>query len=322
MSIDRSGAVVGSRCVVGSGRAVGVDIGGTKTIAALVDGAGGVIQRAAAATPGPDGPDAILATVCRLVHEVGDGADPVGVGVGSAGVIDHRTGVVRSATSVLRDWAGTPVRERISDATGLPVRVVNDVHAHALGEAWIGAAAGAHSLLMVAVGTGVGASYVGGGEVMFGAHDVAGHLGHIPVAAAAGRPCVCGRVGHLEAVAAGPALAASYSARVRRQVTTVQQLVADAAAGSDIARSVLDEGAQALGAAVGGTVNLLDPQVVVIGGGVVGAGDAWWAPMERALREQLLPATVDVRVCRSRLGADAALAGAASLMLLNGEESR
>ncbi|MFC6703861.1 ROK family protein [Flexivirga alba] len=225
-----------------SGVAVGVDIGGTKTVAALVDTDGQVIGRATEGTPGSDGPDAILATVLRLINVVADGTRPLGVGVGSAGVIDHRSGVARSATKVLHDWAGTPVRERISDATGLPVRVVNDVHAHALGEAWIGAGADAESLLMVAVGTGVGASFLRGGDVLFGAHEVAGHLGHIPAAAAEGRPCVCGRVGHLEAIAAGPALAASYSERIGRQVRTVQQIVQDADAGSTCAREVLTQG--------------------------------------------------------------------------------
>lgn len=298
-----------------SGYAVGVDIGGTKTIAALVDTTGHIVGRAAEATPGSDGPDAILATVLRLIKAVSDGTRPRGVGVGSAGVIDHRSGVVLSATSVLRDWAEMPVRERISDATGLSVSVVNDVHAHALGEAWIGAGANAESMLMVAVGTGVGASFVHGGEVLFGAHDVAGHLGHVPVAAADGRPCVCGRVGHLEAIASGPALAASYSERVGRQVRTVQQIVQDADAGSARAREILTQGAEALGAVIGGTVNLLDPEAVVIGGGVVGAGGRWWSAMERALRDQLLPVVGDVPVRRSELGADAALAGAASLIL-------
>lgn len=298
-----------SRC------AVGVDIGGTKTVATLVDGSGAVIGRAAEPTPGGDGPDAILATALRLVKAVADGTRPLGVGIGSAGVIDHRSGVVLSATSVLRDWAGTLVRERISDATALPVQVVNDVHAHALGEAWIGAAAGAGSMLMVAVGTGVGASFVHGGEVLFGAHCVAGHLGHVPSAAAGSRLCVCGRVGHLEAVAAGPALTASYSELVGRPVSTLQEVVRDAVAGSEAARVVVTDGAKALGAAVGGAVNLLDPEVVVIGGGVVGAGQMWWRPMERALRDELLPATADVQVCGSRLGSDAALVGAARLVL-------
>ncbi|HWC23035.1 MAG TPA: ROK family protein [Flexivirga sp.] len=297
------------------GCAVGVDIGGTKTVAALVDAGGGIIGRAVEATPGSDGPDAILATVLRLVRAVADGTRPRGVGVGSAGVIDHRSGVVLSATSVLRDWAGTPVRERLSDMTGLPVRVVNDVHAHALGEAWAGAAAGAESVLMIAVGTGVGASFVRSGEVWFGAHDVAGHLGHIPAAAAEGRPCVCGRTGHLEAVAAGPAICALYAERTGRTVTDVQEIVRCAAAGSAEAAGVLAEGGRALGAAVGGAINLLDPEVVVVGGGVVGAGELWWAPMESALRDQLLPTTAGIRVVRSKLGSDAALAGAARLVL-------
>lgn len=295
--------------------AVGVDIGGTKTVAALVDARGCVIQRATAGTPGSDGPDAILATASRLIDEVRGGARPVGIGVGSAGVIDHRSGVVRSATSVLRDWTGTPVRERLSSATGLPVRVVNDVHAHAIGEAWVGAAAGAGSMLMVAVGTGVGASFVRSGAAWFGAHDVAGHLGHIPVAEAQGRPCVCGRVGHLEAVAAGPAICALYAERTGQQVSTVQEIVQHASSGSADASDVLAGCAGALGSAVGGAVNLLDPEVVVIGGGVAGAGELWWSSMESALRDELLPTTETIRVSPSRLGTGAALAGAARLVL-------
>lgn len=301
--------------------AVGADIGGTKTVAALVDTRGCVIQRATAGTPGSEGPDAILATVTRLIDEVSAGAHPIGVGVGSAGVIDHRSGVVRSATSVLRDWAGTPVRERLSTATGLPVRVVNDVHAHALGEAWVGTAAGAESMLMVAVGTGVGASFVQSSAAWFGAHDAAGHLGHIPVAAAEGRPCVCGRVGHLEAVAAGPAICALYAERTGEELPTVQEIVQRAGDGSADAAAVIAEAGRALGSAVGGAVNFLDPGVVVIGGGVAGAGELWWSPMEAALRDELLPATADVPVSPSRVGTDAALAGAAGLVLRPADET-
>jgi len=295
--------------------AVGVDLGGTKTTAALVDPQGRVIRRATSATPGADGPDAILEVTCGLIAQVATGAAPLGVGVGAAGVIDHRTGTVRSSTSVLRNWTGTPVRDRIADATGLPTVVVNDVHAHALGEAWVGAAAGADSMLMVAVGTGIGASFVRGGEVWFGAHDVAGHLGHIPVAAAATRSCVCGRAGHLEAVAAGPAICVLYGERTGEYVHAAQEVVQRAAAGSADALAVLTSGARALGEAVGGAVNLIDPAMVVIGGGVAGAGELWWRPMETALRQQLLPATEQVSVRASMLGADAALAGAASLAL-------
>lgn len=297
----------------GSSYAIGVDLGGTKTTAALVDSSGCVIRRETAVTPGADGPRGILEVVTRLIDEVAEGVTPIAVGVGAAGVIDHCEGVVRSATSVLRDWAGTPVRDLLRDATGWPTQVVNDVHAHALGEAWVGAAVDADSLYMVAVGTGVGASFVRGGEVWFGAHDVAGHLGHIPVAAAAGRPCVCGRAGHLESIAAGPAICRSYGERTGEPVATVQEVVRRAAAGSAIATEVIDVAAVALGAAVGGTINLLDPAMVVIGGGVTGAGAVWRAPMEAALRGELLPATAAVPVHMSALGGDAALVGAARI---------
>ncbi|NYJ74322.1 ROK family protein [Allobranchiibius huperziae] len=292
---------------------IGVDLGGTKTNAALIDRDGRVLRRATAATPGQRGPEEIVRTVGHLVEEVGADAHPLALGVGSAGVIDQVRGEVVSATSVLRDWAGTPIRRVLEQWTGLPVAVDNDVHAHALGEIWRGRGREAHSMLLVAVGTGVGASLVLDGQVWHGARHVAGHLGHIASPYADGRECVCGGWGHLESVAAGPAICAEVARRTGEPVARLQDVVRAAAGGSGVETDALRQGALALGVAVGGVVNLLDPQLVVITGGVAAAGPSWWSAMDQALRDELLPATADVAVLDSELGADAALLGAARL---------
>jgi glucokinase len=285
---------------------VGVDIGGTKTSAALVDADGRVRSSVTVPTPGAYGPDAVLDTVTRLVG--GLGGAPIAAGVGSAGVVDTRRGVIVSSTDVLADWAGTRLRDRLATSLGLVVAVDNDVHAHALGELWRGAAAGADSVLFVAVGTGIGASLVLDGRVLHGAHAVAGHAGHVPVAAA-GRRCTCGGVGHLEAVASGPALLASFAG----DATHLAEVDALASAGDSDAVAVLGAGGAAVGSVVGGLMNTFDPSMVVIGGGVARCGPAWWDPLREALAAEVLPVLRDVPVVPATLGPQAALVGAARL---------
>ena len=205
---------------------VGVDLGGTKTAAATVapDGSLGTVR--SVPTPAAAGPEAVLDAVAGLVREVVDAVgSPDGgparlgaLGVGTAGVVDVGRGVIVSATGTLPGWPGTDVasglRRRLADLavlapegppedrTALPVFVENDVDAHAAGEVWLGAAAGARSALLVAVGTGVGAAVVLDGRPLRGAHHVAGELGHMPVPGAELLRCPCGRTGHLEAIGA------------------------------------------------------------------------------------------------------------------------
>ncbi len=185
-----------------TGLVAALDIGGTKTTAALVTAAGEVVGRHTAPTPGRSGAAAVLDTAAGLVEKLrADAPDVVrALGVGSAGVIDSGSGLVLSATDVLTGWAGTDLRGDLARRLGVPVTVINDVHAHALGEARHGVAAGYDTVLYVAVGTGVGASFVLGDTVLAGAHSAAGHAGHQPSAYAGTLPCTCGGRGHLEAM--------------------------------------------------------------------------------------------------------------------------
>ncbi len=293
-----------------------LDIGGTKTAAALVSRTGDVVARASAPTPGRAGATAVLETAAGLVLRLrsGPAAPSVrGLGVGSAGVVDPRTGRVLSATDALTGWAGTDLRARLAAATDLPTSVVNDVHAHALGEARYGAGRGHESLLFLAVGTGIGASFVLDGEVLVGAHAAFGHAGHQPSVYAGQLPCPCGRRGHLEAIASGPALAAEYGRRGGQEAEDLRVVAQRAGAGDPTAAAVIRLGGEAVGSALGGLVSVLDPHVVAVGGGVAGLGELWWDALTTTLRRDTLPSLADVPVLRASLAADAALVGAAAL---------
>lgn len=184
---------------------LGVDVGGTKTAAAVVDACGRVLLSSVVATPARLGGAAVLeaagaGAALTLERARAEGLRPEACGAGVAGVIGP-DGVVTSATEALPGWAGVDVRSGLAAATGLPVRVVNDVHALALGEARFGAAADARSVLVVAVGTGVGGAFVHDRRLVAGRSGTAGSIGHTPVAGREGRRCPCGAEDHLEAYA-------------------------------------------------------------------------------------------------------------------------
>jgi glucokinase len=303
----------------------GVDLGGTKTAAAVVGADGSVLVQGQIATKNRDGGTAILDATAVLVRSLRDraaeqGATVDAVGVGSAGVINAVEGTVLSATDAILDWTGTHITAGLSERLGLPSAVVNDVHAHALGEAWLGAGAGTSTSLMVAFGTGVGGSFVVNGQPLLGHHFAGGHVGHFasPYAVHRGRPlpCSCGHAGHVEAIASGPAIRAAYVREGGSAGLADTRAVFQAARlGDELALLVVSRAAAAAGQAVGGLVNILDPEVVVISGGLADAGSFWWNGMERALRAELLAPLADVPVARAALGNTAAVVGAASLVL-------
>lgn len=296
-----------------------VDIGGTKIAVGLVDRDGVLLRSDTVPTPAADGPEAVLDAAASAVLALG-GA-PLAVGVGSAGVIDAACGVVTSATDALPGWPGTDLRGGMAVRLGLPVEVDNDVHAHAIGEVWLGAAAGSPTVLLVAVGTGVGGSLVVNGKVHHGAHSAAGHVGHTAVPSAEGAACTCGSAGHAEAVGSGPAMLAAFRARSGAPVTRLSEVSALADGGDAEAAAVLSKGAAAVGEAIGGLVNVLDPDVVLIGGGVSGCGGAWWWPLRETVAAQVLPPLRGIRLATGALGTHAALFGAARLGWSAGEAS-
>lgn len=296
--------------------AIGIDLGGTKTAAGLVDEDGRVVERAQHRTPADAGREAIVANAAELIRRVSANLDGVAaIGIGAAGVIDAASGTVLSATDALTAWAGTPLRAMLQDATGLPVVTINDVSAHAVGEAWCGASAKMQRSLVVAAGTGIGGALAVHGRVDPGANHLAGHIGHMPSEEAVGIACTCGREGHLEAIASGPALHAEYLRRGGDPaVRSMREVVARMHGGDTVAWAVVELGGAALGRTIGGVLNLLDPDVVVITGGLAHLGDPWWAALHRGIQQEAMDPVAGCPVVASTL-ADAAIIGAARCAL-------
>jgi glucokinase len=319
-------------------RAIGVDVGGTKIAAGLVEATGEVRDRLVLPTPAAEGPSAVLDAIAELAERLRT-REVVGVGVGTGGVVDHARGVIVSATSLLPGWAGTPVAAELSARLGLPVAMDNDGNALALGEYRFGAARGLGSVLCIAVGTGVGGGVIIGGRLVRGAHHTAGEVGHIPVPGSEGMPCSCGRTGHLEAIASGPAMTARYVAEAATRAQAHQHgdsgdphlgggpcaaidlrvITERARTGDVVAAKVIADGAGALGRAIGGLANSIDPDAVIVGGGVAEIGEPYWAPLRAAVRENTLPALAALEIRPAGLRTDAGIVGAAALAFAQGE---
>ena len=268
------------------------------------------------------GGSAVLESITDLArHLIGEAGNLplLGVGVGTAGCVDPSTGAIASANDLMPGWTDQPVAAHLKEELGLPVAVMGDVQAHALGEARWGAARNVKSCLLVAAGTGLGGAYVTNGTVLRGFRGVAGHLGHSLHPAAAGLPCSCGSTGHVETITSGTGIAALYQER-----TVTDQLdpsllggtiAARAEAGEEKARAVIEFSGYALGEAIGSWCNILDPQIVIISGSVTKAGALWCTALKEGFTSQALPPLVDTPIIAAQLGDKAPLVGAAENLL-------
>jgi glucokinase len=172
-------------------------------------------------------------------------------------------------------------------------------------------------VLVVAAGTGVGGCLVLDGVPYRGARHVAGSVGHVPAAEADGLPCPCGGTGHLEAVASGPGLHGLYLRLGGDPAVTDAREVCARAATDRVAGDAVERSAAALGRALGGLANTLDPDLVIVGGGLSSAGPRWWNSMVRALRAEVMPPVAGLPVVPARLGTRAALIGAARAAMVS-----
>lgn len=314
--------------------ALGVDIGGTFLKGGLVDDTGRLRTLYRLPTPASQGAEAVIQAVASLIeHILSDtGLEPGtlrGVGIGCGGQLDIRTGVIVAATDIIPGWAGVPIRQRLQAAIGLPVVVDNDSKVAALAEYRFGAGRGADALVCMTIGTGIGGGIILDGRLVHGTADTAGHVGHI-VVEPDGRPCGCGGYGCLEAHASGGALVQRARTAIRQGATTqilhlaagdeaaiTPKVICDAArAGDPLAMSIIGEAGRYLGLASSTLVNLLDPALIVVGGGVAQAGELLLEPMRQVVAERALPwPRSRVQIVPAQLGEDAGVIGAASLVL-------
>jgi|1185.fasta_scaffold26480_3 glucokinase len=285
--------------------AVGIDVGATKAEAVRVTADAAVQARALVDTPATDVPG-VLAAMRKVAAEVAD-PSTVAIGVGAAGLLERSTGVMRFAPNIA--WRDVDLGAELA-SFGLPTAIDNDCTAAAVGELLAGSGRGVDDFLYVGVGTGIGGGLVLGGAVQRGANGFAGEIGHI-VVEPGGVVCGCGNDGCWETVASG-----STISRLGRERLGVDGhgVVARAAAGDDAARSILDEVGARLGQGIGGLVNVLDPALVIVGGGPpAAAGDLLLDPARRACRDtiQAADSRPEVPIVQAALGADAAAVGAA-----------
>ncbi len=307
------------------GLAVGVDVGGTKIAAGVVDESGVIIDQTRVPTPADD-PKELRAKIAELAGELAGRHDVVAVGVGAAGFVNaERTALYFSAHV---GWGTEPVTDILQDSLGMPVTLENDGNAAAWAEYVYGAGQGVPDQLMVAIGTGIGGGLLLGGEIYRGGHGVAGEIGHLGLVPQ-GRLCECGRHGCFEEYASGSSLqrmareaAADGSAPALLAAAggdptavTGAQVTELAEAGEAEAIELFDKLAEPLGIGISTLVSILDPTVVVLGGGVSEAGELLLGPTRAAVERELSGRgrrpSPELRL--AALGNDAGLIGAADL---------
>lgn len=312
-------------------KAIGVDLGGTFIKAALIDESGNILYKEEAPTLAERGPDDILRRIEGMIREIATKnglavADLAGLGIAIPGFIDDESGVADEVVNI--GWRDVPVREPLKQRLGIHVSMENDANAAALGEAWVGAGRGRRFALCVTLGTGVGGGVVIDGKVLRGANTMAGEIGHM-VMVPGGAACNCGHHGCLETISsatgvvrmAREALAAAQQTGAHSTLSDDQELTAAdvfaaADAGDALANEVVDKAIETLAWGLGTAANVINPEVIVIGGGMSRAGARLFDPLRVALPNYALRrVAAAVTLVPAELGNDAGVVGAARLAL-------
>ena len=310
---------------------VGIDIGGTNiVVGAVAEDGSEVLGLVSEPTIAEQGADAVLARIVRLTRAsmaAARGKEIAGIGIGAPGPLDTARGIVLLTPNL--GWTNFPLRDRLVEALGLAATLDNDANCAIFGEWWRGAARGADHVVGLTIGTGIGGGIVLFGDIYRGASDIAGEVGHMSIDAM-GRRCKCGNYGCLEAYASGPAIAARAVEGIQAGAETslptyvngdlskvTAQLVYEAAHdGDDYALEVVKDTARFLGAGVANIVNVFNPEIVVICGGVTLAGDRLFVPLRSEVKRRAFKPAVDVcRIVPGELTGTAGVYGAAAVFM-------
>jgi glucokinase len=310
---------------------VGIDVGGTNIVVGTVAEDGSEMLGLRSEPTGAEGgPDAVVERIVRLARaSMADapGKEVTGVGIGSPGPLDTTSGVVLLTPNL--GWVNMPLRDRIVHGLGLPATLDNDANCAVFGEWWRGAARGAQHVVGLTIGTGIGGGIVLYGDIYRGALDIAVEIVHMTIDST-GRRCKCGNYGCLEAYASGPAIAAraaegveagadsslpGYVGQDLKRITA--QVVYQAAHdGDEFALEVVRDTAKFLGAGVASILNIFNPEVVVICGGVTLAGDKLFVPLRSEVKRRAFKPAVDAcRILPGELTGTAGVWGAAAVFM-------
>jgi glucokinase len=314
---------------------LGIDIGGTNlVVGSVAEDGSSMVASASEPTHSEAGATDVVDRLVGLAERAiattrreAPGAEILGVGVGAPGPLDTRRGIVLLTPNL--GWVNMPLRQLIHDRLGLPAALDNDANCAVLGEWWVGAARGARNAIGITIGTGIGGGLIIDGQLYHGASDVAGEIGHTTIDTE-GRRCKCGNYGCLEAYASGPNIAlraveeleAGAESRLRALVdgdlekVTAQTVYQAAADGDELALEVVNDTAKFLGVGIGNLLNVYNPEVVVVCGGVTLAGDHLFEPLRREVaRRAFKPAVTACRIVPGELSGTAGVYGAAKVFL-------
>jgi glucokinase len=308
------------------GLTIGVDIGGTKIAAGVVDEAGTILQTSQVATPPT--PEGVVDAIADAVRTVGQGTGAEAVGIGAAGYVDDKRATVLFAPNIA--WRHEALKDKVEQRVGLPVVVENDANAAAWGEYRFGAGQGHDDVVSITLGTGLGGGIVLGGKLYRGRFGIAGEFGHIRMVPD-GLLCGCGSQGCWEQYASGRALVRYARQRATASPDAAQVLLAlgdgtpegvegkhiSAAArqGDPVAIDSFRELARWAGAGLADLASLFDPSAFIVGGGVSDEGDLVLEPIRKSYRRWLVASRYrpHAQVLAARLGGRAGLVGAADL---------
>jgi fructokinase len=294
---------------------IGIDLGGTKIEGLAIDHDG--TERIRKRIPAPRGDyEATLAAVATLVRDIEHEAGaPATVGLGIPGTISPATGVVKNSNST---WLnGTPLADDLSRLLKRPIRFANDANCFALSEATDGAAAGGAIVFGVIVGTGTGGGVVIDGKVLVGANAIGGEWGHNPLPGARGvespgPPCYCGRTGCIETFLSGPGLARDFAEHGGSSAATAEQIATRARSGDPAANAALARYEERMARALASIINVLDPDVIVLGGGLSNI-DRLYDNVPRLWAPHVFSDMVTTRLVRAKHGDSSGVRGAAWL---------
>lgn len=312
---------------------IGIDLGGTKISTALVDSSGSIVAHDYRPTLVTQGQQAVIARMLAAAELVmaKAGVTPaqvVGVGIGAPGPLELESGLTLSPPN-LPGWDRVPLRQIIQDGLQIPAFLENDANAAAMGEFYFGAGRGTRDMIYVTVSTGIGSGLILDGELYYGATFMAGEIGHTTVLPN-GPLCACGNRGCLEAVSSGTAIVGRARERLARGMPTLiaelaegnpekvtVQLIAQAAEQGDVeAKGILTEAMDFLGIGMANMVNLFNPELLVIGGGLSNLGSLLFEPVRRAIIRRAFPGPARAaKVVPAELDSHAGVLGAAAVAL-------
>lgn len=311
---------------------IGIDVGGTNVKIALVDGEGKIIYSNSVPTYAQMGYEYTVNNIKQAIRDLmketnTDAKEIEGIGFDFPGQVDYKTGVVKLAPNI-PGWINVPIAQMIEEEFNIPTRIDNDVRCAALGELKFGAGKGCENFVCITVGTGIGSGLVINGQLVRGAANAAGEIGHIKLQMNGGPICGCGDTGCLEAFASGPSIVAMAQEYLKGGKSTkfremagadgeiTPYIVAKAAeAGDPVAKRIFEIVGTYIGMGLVSVINLLNPEKVIIGGGVAAAGDLLLDPIRKTIKERaMVVACNSVEIVPAELGNSAGVIGASMLV--------